>query len=418
MPGRRGIEMTGALALVAPGTALRDGLDRVVKAKRGALLVIGDDPDVLAICSGGFLMDAEFTPQRLAELCKMDSAIILTADASRIARANVHLVPDPNVFTSETGTRHRTAERVARSLPVPVISVSEDMGVITVYVGDTKHTLEEIPRLLVRGNQALQTLERYKVRLDDAATSLTALEVEDLVTVRDVAAMLQRSETVRRVAEQIQTSIVELGAEAHLIRLQMDELLEDVDDDRELVLLDYLPDDKDERLESALMALASLSTDDLTDLRAVAAVLLPGTESRPSASTSTRASNPAATACSTRCPASPRTWWIAWSIGSARCRSSCGADHRELASVEGVEPAVALASRTAWTAWPSTPSSTASTDSSSPPPLSFDRLLLASLGNASGFAAVRSASRTHRAWQAFGSGRTVLATPVRTARRV
>ena len=278
MPGRRGIEMTGALALVAPGTALRDGLDRVVKAKRGALLVIGDDPDVLAICSGGFLMDAEFTPQRLAELCKMDSAIILTADASRIARANVHLVPDPNVFTSETGTRHRTAERVARSLPVPVISVSEDMAVITVYVGDTKHTLEEIPRLLVRGNQALQTLERYKVRLDDAATSLTALEVEDLVTVRDVAAMLQRSETVRRVAEQIQTSIVELGAEAHLIRLQMDELLEDVDDDRELVLLDYLPDDKDERLESALMALASLSTDDLTELRAVAAVLLPGAD--------------------------------------------------------------------------------------------------------------------------------------------
>jgi diadenylate cyclase len=278
MPGRRGIEMTAALALVAPGTALRDGLDRVVKAKRGALLVIGDSADVLSICSGGFLMDAEFTPQRLAELCKMDSAIILTADASRIARANVHLVPDPTVFTSETGTRHRTAERVARSLNVPVISVSEDMGVITVYVGDDKHTLEEIPRLLVRGNQALQTLERYKIRLDDAATSLTALEVEDLVTVRDVAAMLQRSETVRRVAEQIQTSIVELGAEAHLIRLQLDELLEDVDDDRELVLLDYLPDDKDERLESALLALASLSTDDLTELRTVAAVLLPGTE--------------------------------------------------------------------------------------------------------------------------------------------
>jgi len=270
--------MMVALRAVAPGTPLREGLDRILQAHMGALIVIGDAPEVLSVCSGGFLLDAEYTPQRLYELAKMDGAIILAPDASRIARANVHLVPDPNVFTSETGTRHRTAERVARSLAVPVISVSEDMGVITVYVGDTKHTLEEIPRLLVRGNQALQTLERYKVRLDDAATSLTALEVEDLVTVRDVAAMLQRSETVRRVAEQIQTSIVELGAEAHLIRLQMDELLEDVDDDRELVLLDYLPDDKDERLESALMALASLSTDDLTDLRAVAAVLLPGTD--------------------------------------------------------------------------------------------------------------------------------------------
>jgi diadenylate cyclase len=210
----------------------------------------------------------------------MDSAIILTPDAGRIARANVHLVPDPSVPTTETGTRHRTAERVARSLDVPVVSVSEDMGVITVYVQDAKHTLEEIPRLLVRGNQALQTLERYKIRLDDAATSLTELEVEDVVTVRDVAAMLQRSETVRRVAEQIQTSIIELGGEAHLIRLQLDELLEDVDDDRELVLLDYLPDDKDERLASALAALAALSTDDLRDLRCVAAIVVPGAEDR------------------------------------------------------------------------------------------------------------------------------------------
>src|SRR6266540_5294952 len=213
MPVQRGAAMNVALALVAPGTPLRDGLDRVVKAKRGTLVVVGDDPDVLAICSGGFLLDAEFTPQRLAELAKMDSAIILTSEASRIARANVHLVPDPTIATSETGTRHRTAERVARSLDVPVISVSEDMGVINVYVGDAKHTLEQIPRLLVRGNQALQTLERYKIRLDDSATSLTALEVEDLVTLRDVAGMLQRSETVRRVAEGIDASIVELGAE-------------------------------------------------------------------------------------------------------------------------------------------------------------------------------------------------------------
>jgi diadenylate cyclase len=270
--------MLSALRLVAPGRPLREGLDRILQAKMGALIVIGDGPDVLGLCSGGFLVDAEFTPQRLSELAKMDGAMILSSDCTRIARANVHLVPDPSVPTSETGTRHRTAERVARFLHVPVISVSEDMGVITVYVGDAKHTLEEIPRLLVRGNQALQTLERYKVRLDDAATSLTELEVEDVVTVRDVASMLQRSETVRRVAEQIQTSIVELGVEAHLIRLQLDELLEDVDDDRELVLLDYLPDDKDERLAGALASLAALSTDDLRDLRCVAAIVVPGAE--------------------------------------------------------------------------------------------------------------------------------------------
>src|SRR5213595_2654465 len=177
--------MMEALAAVAPGTPLREGLDRILQAKMGALIVVGDNPEVLNICSGGFLLDAEFTPQRLSELGKMDGAIILAPDASRIARANVHLVPNPNVPTSETGTRHRTAERVARSIPVPVISVSEDMSVIAVYYGDVKHPLELIPRLLNRANQALSTLERYKSRLDGVSGALSALEVEDLVTLRD-----------------------------------------------------------------------------------------------------------------------------------------------------------------------------------------------------------------------------------------
>ena len=133
--------LTDALASVAPGTLLREGLDRILQGNRGALIVIGDGPEVLAICSGGFLLDAEYTPQRLSELAKMDGATILAPDASRIARANVHLVPNPNVPTSETGTRHRTAERVARSIGVPVISVSEDMSSIAVYYGEFKHPL-------------------------------------------------------------------------------------------------------------------------------------------------------------------------------------------------------------------------------------------------------------------------------------
>ena len=167
-------QMRNALARVAPGTPLRDGIDRVVRAKAGALLVLTDEPEVLAICSGGFLVDAPYSPQRLSELAKMDGAIIISTDGGRIARANVHLVPDPTVPTSETGTRHRTAERVARSLDVPVISASEEMGVINVYAGGTKHQLQEIGRLLDRANQALQTLERYKMRLDDAIANLTA----------------------------------------------------------------------------------------------------------------------------------------------------------------------------------------------------------------------------------------------------
>jgi diadenylate cyclase len=228
-----------ALAQMAPGTPLRDGIDRVVRAKMGALVIVGDEPKVLSICSGGFLLDAEFTPQRLSELAKMDGAIILSTDRSRIARANVHLVPDPSVPTSETGTRHRTAERVAVSLGVPVVSVSEEMSVINVYAGGMKRQLQDIGRLLDRANQALQTLERYKTKLDDATSALTALEVEDVVTVHDVAAVVQRGDMVRQIAAEIETMIIELGVDARLLRLQLDEVFTSLDDELDLVMADY-----------------------------------------------------------------------------------------------------------------------------------------------------------------------------------
>src|SRR5918998_174376 len=236
MAPRRSVTLLDALAQVAPGPPLREGLDRILQAGMGALVVVGDGPEVLAICSGGFLLDAAFTPQRLSELAKMDGAIILAPDASRIARANVHLVPTPHVPTSETGTRHRTAERVARSIAVPVISVSEDQQVIAVYAGAEKHPLEAIPRLLNRANQGLSTLERYKNRLDTVSASLSALEIEDLVTLRDVMTVLQRTEMVRRIAEEIEGHIVELGEDGRLVRLQLDELMGGVEDERRLVL--------------------------------------------------------------------------------------------------------------------------------------------------------------------------------------
>ena len=270
---RRSVALLDALAAVAPGQPLRDGLDRILQSSMGALLVVGDGPEVLNICSGGFLLDAAFSPQRLSELAKMDGAIILASDASRIARANVHLVPNPNVPTSETGTRHRTAERVARSIDVPVISVSEDMAIVTVYVSDEKYPLEPIPRLLNKANQALQTLERYKSRLDGVSGSLSALEVEDLVTLRDVVTVLQRTEMVRRIAEEIEGQIVELGVDGRLVRLQLEELMGGVEDDRRLVIRDYFHEDASWHLEEALSALAELETDDLLDLKTVAAML-------------------------------------------------------------------------------------------------------------------------------------------------
>jgi diadenylate cyclase len=269
---RRRAALIEALGAIAPGRPLREGLDRILQANMGALIVVGDGPAVLGICSGGMLLDAEFSPQRLSEVAKMDGAIILASDASRIARANVHLVPSPDVPTTETGTRHRTAERVARSIDVPVIAVSEDMSVITLYRSDVKHALDSVARLLGRANQALQTLERYRDRLDTVTSSLSALEVEDLVTARDVVTVLQRAEMVRRIAEEIEGYIVELGTDGRLARLQLEELLAGVEDERRHVVRDYLPSDDPEAADDAMELLGTMPTDRLMVPAVVASI--------------------------------------------------------------------------------------------------------------------------------------------------
>jgi diadenylate cyclase len=258
--------LNDALALIAPGTALREGLDRILQAKHGALIVLGDDPGVLSICTGGFLLDAEYSPQRLSELAKMDGAIILAGDASRIARANVHLVPNSSIATTETGTRHRTAERVARSIDVPVIAVSEAMATIAVYRNDLKHTSQSSGWLIDRSSQALATQQRFRVRFDDALTQLTRLEMEDTVSVRDVVAVLQPGEMVRRIAEEVGEHLVELGADGRLIHLQTEELSAGVSEVLTLVLRDYAG-------ETGLTDLRELPADALMDLPQVVAIL-------------------------------------------------------------------------------------------------------------------------------------------------
>ncbi|CAN5809826.1 DNA integrity scanning diadenylate cyclase DisA [soil metagenome] len=265
MQSRYSPQLRAALAQVAPGRMLRDGIDRILQAGMGGLLVVGDGPEVLNICSGGFLLDAAFSPQRLSELAKMDGAIILARDGSRIARANVHLVPDSSVPTSETGTRHRTAERVARSLGVPVVTVSQRMNTISVYVGDDKHEIEAVPRVVNRANQAISTLERYRNRLDVDAGSLSQLEIEDLVTIRDVVNVLQRIEGVERIAEEIERYIIELGEEGRMVRLQLVELMGGVEHDRRHIVRDYRGDDKAVPLDAVLDALSALTTEDLID---------------------------------------------------------------------------------------------------------------------------------------------------------
>ena len=257
--------LRAALAQVAPGRALREGIDRILQAGMGGLVIVGDGPDVLNICSGGFLLDAAFSPQRLSELAKMDGAIILASDASRIARANVHLVPDSSVPTSETGTRHRTAERVARSLGVPVLTVSQRMSTIKIYVGDEKHEVVSTARVINRANQALSTLERYRSRLETDAAALSTLEIEDLVTIRDVVNVLQLIEGVERIAAEVQGHIIELGDEGRLVRRQLVELMGGVESDRRHLVRDYRGQEKKVPLDIVLDALAALSTEDLID---------------------------------------------------------------------------------------------------------------------------------------------------------
>jgi diadenylate cyclase len=268
------LRLRATLANIAPGTSLRDGLERVLRGRTGALIVLGNDKTVESISTGGFTLDVPFTATGLRELAKMDGAIILDKEATRIQRAGVHLMPDPSIYSEETGTRHRTADRVARQTGFPVISVSQSMQIIAVYVGEIRYVLEDSGQILSRANQALATLERYKLRLDEVSSTLSALEIEDLVTVRDVAVVAQRLEMVTRIAREIEDYVLELGSDGRLLSLQLDELVTGVDGERELVVRDYLPAGRKVRdAQQVLAELEGLSATDLVDIATVARAL-------------------------------------------------------------------------------------------------------------------------------------------------
>ncbi|MFN2319407.1 MAG: DNA integrity scanning diadenylate cyclase DisA [Dermatophilaceae bacterium] len=263
--------LRSTLAAVAPGTELRDGLERILRGRTGALIVLGQDRLMDKIATGGFPMEIDFSATRLRELCKMDGAVILDRDRTCILRAATQLVPDASIETSESGTRHRTAERVAKQTGFPVISVSQSMHLIALYVGDRRVVLEDSGDILTRGNQALATLERYKHRLDEVTGTLSALEIEDLVTVRDVASVLQRLEMVRRIREEIADYVLQLGVDGRLLSLQLEELTAGLSDDLALVLLDYLGEAKQPvTFDEAIAALTTVDSTELLDLSSVA----------------------------------------------------------------------------------------------------------------------------------------------------
>lgn len=275
VPIDRDDPLRATLALMAPGTALRDGLERILRGRTGGLIVLGYDKVVETLCTGGFPLDVEFSATRLRELCKMDGGVVLSSDGARIVRAAVHLMPDPTILSEESGTRHRTAERVAKQTGHPVISVSQSMRIISLYVSGQRHVIDDSAAILSRANQALATLERYKLRLDEVAGTLSALEIEDLVTVRDAMAVVQRLEMVRRIADEIEGYVIELGTDGRLLALQLDELMAGVDADRTLVVRDYLasPRRTSRTVGDALAELDGLSATELLDLTLVGKAL-------------------------------------------------------------------------------------------------------------------------------------------------
>jgi diadenylate cyclase len=261
------------LRLVAPGTTLRQGLERILRAETGALIVLGAPPTVQALFTGGFRIDVPYTAQRLSELAKMDGALVLDHGAHQILWANVHLMPDPSVPTSETGTRHRTAERVARQSSVPVIAVSESMRTVTLYLDQWRHVVEEAAAVLSRADQAVQTLQRYRARCDEASAALDAAELGSHSTLRPVLNLICRCEMVRRVAAEVERYEAELGSDARLLRLQLEDLSAGVEDEQALAIRDYLRPGRGVELADVLAELARLSPEQLYDVPLVAKAL-------------------------------------------------------------------------------------------------------------------------------------------------
>jgi diadenylate cyclase len=262
-----------ALDVVAPGGSLREGIDNIVHSRTGGLLVVGDLDDISHLLSGGIKLDVDYTPAMLYQVAKMDGAIVLNGEATKIAWANVQLMPDPTILSSETGTRHRTAERVSKQTTALVIAISQRRDVVSLYVEGTKYILQDIPAVLAKANQGLATLEKYRQRLDQVSSRLTRLEFEGGGVLHDALSVLQRAELVTRMAVEVERYIVELGTEGRLIEMQLEETMVGVAADKTALIRDYSVEDSEGNLTSVLQALGRMPHQDVLDFGRLAELL-------------------------------------------------------------------------------------------------------------------------------------------------
>ena len=264
------MKLVDILKMIAPGTEIREGIDSILKAKTGALIVIGDGKEIEHLIDGGFNINVEFTPARLYELAKMDGAIILSEDLKKIIYANVQLIPDFSIPTSETGTRHRTAERVSKQTGKIVISISQRREIITIYHEKIRYVLEDTERVTSKSNQALQTVEKYRKVLDNKINMLTEYEFNDIATLNMVLESIQRAEMVMRIADEVQKSIYELGTEGRLLKMQLEELTDGIEKEEKLIIKDYAEKRKDKIVFDEIR---NLSYDDLLKEQIIAKIL-------------------------------------------------------------------------------------------------------------------------------------------------
>lgn len=248
-----GREFLRSLKLVSPGTPLREGLEIILQGKTGGLIVVAEDEEVFELLDGGFKVNSPLTPPALAELAKMDGAIILSRDLQKILLANVTLVPDPSIPTRERGTRHKAAERTARQTGALVIAISQTRNIISLYKGNKKYVLKNISELLGKASQALQTLEKYRSSFEETLLELDILEFQDEVRLFNVVRAIQRFQAIRKIKEEIEKYTTELGREAHLLKMQLKEITQEVIKEGEAILRDYTREDREkteERLNS------------------------------------------------------------------------------------------------------------------------------------------------------------------------
>jgi diadenylate cyclase len=262
-----------ALDMVAPGTTLREGIDNVIHASTGALIVIGEPEEISFLFSGGLKLDVDYTPGLIYQVAKMDGAIVLDPEARKISWANVQLMPDPTIHSSETGTRHRTAERVSKQTNALVIAISARRDVVSIYLGGVKYILQDITTVLSKANQGLATMEKYRLRLDRVTARLTTVEMAGAATLHDVLTVLQRAELLLRTANEVERYIIELGAEGRMIEMQLEETSVGVLSERVALIRDYAVEDSEEMLDTTLAELSKLSHQELLDLGRLAELL-------------------------------------------------------------------------------------------------------------------------------------------------